>query len=39
MSMLNVTLCELFDEVKYNVVYSLDFFEINDAMMRSVLGA
>jgi hypothetical protein len=39
MQMLNETLGDLFDEIKYNVVYSLDFFEYNDAMMRSALGS
>lgn len=39
MVMLNQTLAEIFEEIKYNVVYSLDFFEINDTMMRSALGS
>jgi len=37
--LLNETLGELYQEIKYNVVYSLDFFEINDAMIRSALGS
>jgi acyl-CoA oxidase len=32
-------LLELYEEVKYNIVYSFDFFQVNDTMIRSVLGA
>lgn len=39
MIMIHDALLELYDEVKYNVVYSLDFLEVNDTMLRSVLGA
>ena len=30
---------DIFEEIKYNVVYSLDFFEMNDSMIRSALGS
>jgi acyl-CoA oxidase len=32
-------LLQLYEEVKYNVVYSFDFLEINDTMLRSTIGA